>query len=357
MTQFLDLLHCIQILFEQIFNQEDMANFDNQHNDDETWIIAGVGKGKCKNGPRKKWKKNPYFERDLLRTKLDELKENGFLQTYAGYSTAEIARFFDMIKNNVIRPKETFFHARNKLLMWIDRIHNKLGWNACARQYKIGRSTAKGFVKDVEKGILKSFRGSDIISWPTNQEKQQMVDILKKRNAPMPQAPFSLDGKHPKCIGKQHKERASWKYRFQPCFNCLFIVERVFGRIVAFNLDQSARKHDITVLRESQFFDNLDEITNGWYILADKGYIGVEIKSVIPAINKKNAKKRKQYPKTFWKQFNNARNDSERAFSHFFYNKFGLLSDWQGKSRSTFVEWCSSVVCCIILYNYLKLPL
>lgn len=334
---------------------EELNIFESKSNKDETWVQPPIGKGKCKKGQRKKWKKNLFFEQDLLEIRAKELGKDGFLQMYAAYTPSQVASFFEKIKQHVIRPKETFVHARNKLLLWLDRSHNQLGWNQCSRAYKIGRSTAKGYVRDVERGILNAFRGTDVIKWPSESEKKQMVEILKLKNAPMPQVPLSLDGKHARCLGKHHTERSSWKLRFQPCFNCLFIIERVFGTVVAFNLDKSARKHDIRVLRESEFYQNLDEIMDGWYILADKGYIGVDVKSVVPAMDKKKMKQRKRWPKLFWKQFNDARNDSERTFSHFFYNKFSTLGNWQGKSQNTFVEWSSCVVCCIIMWNYLKI--
>ena len=119
---------------------------------------------------------------------------------------------------------------------------------------EIGRSTAKSHVNDVEEAILKTFRGANITSFPSQHDEQQMVNIQKKKGAPQPQVSLTLHGKHAKCVGKTYGKRTSWKCNFQPCFNCLFIIERMFGRVVAFNLDESSRKHDITVLRKSNFF-------------------------------------------------------------------------------------------------------
>lgn len=317
-----------------------------------------VGKGNCKNGKRRSWKKKSHFEMDLLTRFKHNLDSSAFKSKFAGYTPEDISTFFDKIKDNCIRPKETVIHCRNKLLLWIDRNHNSLSWNQISKEYKIGRSTGKGFIRDIEEGMLKTFEHSNIVSFPSEEEKKSMVKLLKKRGAHMPHALFTLDGKHARCVGKFFAERLSWKYRWQPCFNCLFVIERVFGTICAFNLDCEAKKHDIEVLRESSFFQHIDEMLNGWIVLADKGYIGIETHLIAPVItkkSKKNKRRRSQWSETFWKEFNDARNDSERAFGQFFYNKFPLLGNWQGKAANTFSDWARSVVCCVIFYNSVRL--
>ena len=317
-----------------------------------------IGKGNCKNGKRRRWTKRSYFEQDLLSHFSKELDSIAFKSKFASYTPVDISRFFKEIKEHCIKPRETMVHARNKLLLWIDRNHNELGWSQVAEEYQIGKTTGKNYVEDVEKAILMTFENTRIIAFPGEVEKRKMIQILKRRKAHMPTAIFALDGKHCRCSGKIHTERLSWKYRWQPCFNCLFVIERVFGTVCAFNLDMEAKKHDIEVLRESQFFQNIEEKLNGSIVLADKGYIGSKTNLIIPALNKKSRKKRvnrmNNMSDSFWKAFNDARNDSERAFGQFFYNKFPLLGNWQGKSKSTFNEWARSVVCCIILYNYVR---
>ena len=179
-----------------------------------------IGKGHCKNGKRRRWKKKLYFEQDLLTRFTQTLDLLAFKSKFAGYTPEDITRFFNKIKENTIRPRETTVHCRNKLLLWIDRLHNQLSWNQIAKEYKIGRSSSKIYVEDVEKGILKTFEHTNIVSFPSEAEKQEMVKILKKRGAHMPHALFTLDGKHARCVGKFFIERLSWKYHWQPCFNC-----------------------------------------------------------------------------------------------------------------------------------------
>ena len=121
-----------------------------------------------------------------------------------------------------------------------------------------------------------------------------------------------------------------------------------------------AKKHDITILRESTFFQTIDHELGAWIVLADKGYVGIETELIAPAL-KDSSKKRKKFNETvnhhqtFWKAFNDARNDSERQFAQFFYNRFKILGNWPGRSKDTFNEWARCVVCCIILFNSSRL--
>ena len=201
------------------------------------------------------------------------------------------------------------------------------------------------------KAILQTFQGTNIIGFPNKSEKYMMASILKKRNAALPHALFTFDGKDALCSGKNHAERLSYKYRFLPCFSALFVIERVFGTVCAFNLDPAGKKHDITVLRESYWYQNMEELMDGWLMLGDTGY---KNEPAIAAAVRKTDYRRKMFSKSFWKEFNKARSDSERVFAHFFSNKFPLLSNWKGKKHNTFEDWAMNVTCCIILYNFFK---
>ena len=318
------------------------------------WKQKGVGTGYSKTGQRKKWKKKYFFEQDLLAKYSSELDSKAFKATFAGYSAAQITWFFNEIKQNAIRPKETEHHCRNKLLMWLDKLHNCLSYQQIKDKYHIGITTAKSHSYDVLKSILKTFRGSGIISLPTIPQRVQMVQLLKRRGVPMPDALFSLDGSHTRCTGRGKRERISHKYHWLPCFNVLFLIERALGTICAINLDPAARKHDLTVLREAWFFENLDELMDGWVILADKGYVGHQ-KKCIAAILKRKMKQRNKYSKHYWEEISVARSEVERVFGDFFSNKFTQLGRWQGKSKDTFIEFAANVISCVVLYNSIKL--
>ena len=314
----------------------------------------GVGRGKTKDGSKKSWKKKFYFETDILSKKLRELGETEFSNHFGGMTADDIQSFWAKIKTNCIRPKETETHARNKLILWLDKLHNSLSWKNIKANYKIGVATAIGYINDILHGIIKTFGNTNIITFPTEQQRMRMVDINLKRGALMPHALFTFDGKHALCTGRNVAERRSFKYKWLPCFNVLFVIERVFGTVCAFNMDKAASKHDLTVLRESDFFRNIDEILDGWIVMADKGYVGAKNDQIAAAM-RKNDDRKDWYSKEFWKMFNGARVDSERVFAHFFYNKFTQLSRWPGKGSNSFIDWAKNVICCIILYNYTKL--
>ena len=167
-------------------------------------------------------------------------------------------------------------------------------------------------------------------------------------------ATFSIDVSHTRCTGRDNLRIVSRKCNWLTCFNVTFLIERVFGTVVAFTIDPAATKHDIRVLRESWFGMELDDIMDGWIILADKGYIGFEGKCVA-AVLRSNMKERKAYSREYWYNFNVARSDVERIFGDFFHNKFQQLGKWKGKSTTTFTEFSANVICCIIFYNSMKM--
>eukprot|EP01084_Bolivina_argentea_P139430 245281_1 len=121
----------------------------------------------------------------------------------------------------------------------------------------------------------------------------------------MPDAIFAVDGSHTRCTGRNISERRSHKYHWLPCFNVMFIIERALGTICAFNIDPAASKHDITVLRESWFYQNIDIIMDGWMILGDKGYLGAQKETkCIAAVLRKNMEERNNYSRQYWYNFN-----------------------------------------------------
>lgn len=315
---------------------------------------TGVGRGHTKDGSTKTWRKGSHFEEDLVNFYVQKLGIKGFKSKFAGLNPTEIIEFWIKIKMVSVRPRETEYHARNKLLMWLDKLHNNLSWNQVREQYEIGASTAIGYADDVMDGILSSFQDTDIITFPNTEERYKLMQINERRGALMPHALFTMDGKHALCTGRTRSERLSHKYKWLPAFNALFIIERVFGTVCAFNLDGAATKHDVTIFKESSFYQQMEEVLDGWTIMADRGYEGIDDNNI--AASMKTPDERRQfYSKEFWKIFNTARGDSERVFAHFFYNTFHQLSRWPGKGDNSFVDWAKNVTCCIVIYNWLKL--
>lgn len=314
----------------------------------------GVGRGHAASGSRARWKKKQFFEQDLLRVYSSQLTARAFKSTYV-FEPQQIARLFVDIKAKLLRPKETEVHARNKILLWLDKLHGSLSGQQMSVKYYIGVQTAYSHISDVLKAVLMTFNKAQLVQFPSATERDWMVKILKQKNAPMPDALFAVDGSHARCSGYRFRERLSYKWKNRPCFNAMFIIERVFGTICAFNLDPSAAKHDIKILKQSWFYPVIDQMTDGWIILADKGYVGVQ-KDVdcIAMVLKKNMKERDMYSKSYWYNFNVARGQVESTFADFFHNKFRQLSQWPGKSAETFVDWAANVICCVLLFNKMK---
>ena len=303
-----------------------------------------IGSGHSRSGTRKKWKKRYYFERNLL--------DQDFVSNkYAGYTREEIIHLFNRIKRLLLRPRETAIHGQNKVVMWLDWLHNSLTWKNIRETYQISESSAIRYVKDVTTAILKSFEGTDIISFPGETEKQVMRRILLHKNDTMPDVLFTFDGKDSQCNGKSHAERICWKYRWLPCYKVLFVVERALGTICAVNLDKAGKKHDITVLRESSFYRDMRSDLGNWLVIGDCGYMN---ESGVAASVKRVDRRRLMFSKSFWKEFNRARNTSEVVFAHFFSNKFPLLSSWKCTGRNNFEFWARNVICCVIVYNCMK---
>ena len=187
----------------------DMDLLDDELANDESIFSMKekIGSGHSKSGQRKRWKKRFYFEKNLLAHDFVSNK-------YAGYSREEIQEFYEKIEPHLIRPRESAFHCQNKVLMWLDWLHNRLTWKNIRDVYQISEGSAFRYVQDVTSAILKTFEGTNIISFPNETEKQLMRDILKARNESVPDILFTLDGKDSLCNGRTHPERLSWKYNF-----------------------------------------------------------------------------------------------------------------------------------------------
>lgn len=324
---------------------------------------GGVGRGHSIKGSRERWTKDPYFDLDLFQIHSEEMSEKLFKSCYV-YAPPQIDELYRDIRLELIRPRETMAHSRNKLLLFMDKLHNSLSGNQMSVKYHIGVQTAFSHIRDVVEAILNTFKDKNMVTFPSEEERALMVKILAQKNDPMPHALFAVDGSHIRCVGrKNHAERHSKKYGYWPAFNLCIVVERCLGTIVAFNLDPSSQKHDIKVLREAWFFPQLDEIMKGQggIILADKGYVGIQKSTsdhkgvnCIAASYKLNMKGRKSCSNQFWFKMAVARGEVETTFAKFFYNKWPQLAHWPGKADKTFDDWAANVICCIIIYNKFK---
>ena len=135
----------------------------------------------------------------------------------------------------------TFCHL-NTIYMH-QQLHSKLSWKKVAELYHISDSTAIEYVDNLCRGMIESYKDSNIVSFPSEQQRQHMMKLNKMRGKPMAHAIYSMDGKHARydsqffrqqmhfnntmfrCEGIHIKHRLSHKYHFFPCFNALFVSE------------------------------------------------------------------------------------------------------------------------------------
>ena len=232
--------------------------------------LKGVGIGHAKSGKRQSWTKKPYFDTDLLVILEKKMSLRKFKARFI-HTPSEVRWFFKMIQARAVRPLETPAHARNKLLLYLDRFHNCLSGEQMSDKYQIGCKTAYDHCSDIVQAILSTYADKNPISFPTMQERPQMVSILKLKKRPAPTALFSVDGSDLRCTGRHIAERRSRKYRWLPCFKITAVIERVLGTVCAVNVEPASTVHDIKTLRQAAFFQDIEKTMSGWIILSDKG--------------------------------------------------------------------------------------
>ena len=176
-------------------------------------------------------RKRFLFEADLVQKFSLELGDEKFANKFGGCRRQDLREIWDKIKDEVIRSKETNTHARNKLLMWLDKLHNDLSWNQVSSKYQIGVATAVQYVQDLLQGMLRSYQDSNVISFPNSRQRSQMVQLNKELGKRMPNVLYTMDGFHARCKGAHIFKRVSKKYHWKPCFNALFVVDRTFGTV------------------------------------------------------------------------------------------------------------------------------
>ncbi len=135
---------------------------DDKHID---YVKRGVGKGHTASGVKKTWKKKYFFDQDLFTRDLRHLGEAEFKTKY-GYYAGDINYIWDKIKYFSLTQVENEIHGRNKLLLWLDTLHNELKLKQIKRDYKIGTKTADNYINSILHGIIKAYKGTGIISFP-----------------------------------------------------------------------------------------------------------------------------------------------------------------------------------------------
>eukprot|EP01083_Nonionella_stella_P129273 392171_1 len=174
-------------------------------------------------GPRDMW----FTRTDVLRFESNRLNINEFKRKYCGYTSDDVAFFFDTICDRFHKPRATYLHSRNKFLLWLDFLKNPLAPSHPDKRtiWHIGNETQYEFIREVTNAILETYHGTDIISMPGIASQETMrYSIQLHPNKYFSSILFALDGSHKRCKGRNDKILLSWKYSRLPCHrtNCFF---------------------------------------------------------------------------------------------------------------------------------------
>jgi len=273
-------------------------------------------------------------------------------QRYGSYQPRDILRFYQQIKYGFNKPKDTRIKKMNKLLMWINFLHTKSTLSEFSKKWCIKEQTVKNYILDVMMAILISYRNdANIIGVPNHDQQHIMSQILRNTNQDMNNCLLYLDGTHKLCVGRQDKNKRSWKYHWRPAWSHLFVVDRVFGIIVAANVGNPACKHDLTVLRESEFGINFDSLLNDLYFcLGDNAYYNFT-KNGFAAMPKKTSINYQLLDSKFMYKHKRCRVTVEHLFAKFFINQNTRLNGWTFKGPNALKLLNSNLICAIILWN------
>ena len=130
--------------------------------------------------------------------------------------------------------------------------------------------------------------------------RNKMNQILKLNQAKFASALVSIDGKASRMLGRKHKNRRCWKFKFRPAQNHMCIYDRVLGLAIASSVGNGGNRHDITVFRDHPWSNLVSDQLDEHLMLADSGYVGVNGEN-IAVRPKKNQILYQTQTKEFWK--------------------------------------------------------
>ena len=316
-----------------------------------------LGKGRTLTGKRKSsGPRNMYFRHvDILKEETQNNSEAVFKRRYCGYTPKEVEYFFNTFADKFNKPNATRLHSRNKLLLWLDFLKGTVSPNHPDKisKWKIKSSTQFSFVREVTQTIVEAYENSDVLSLPDDRTRKMMQECIQMDpTKALSNVLFVLDGAHKRCKGHKHRESLSWKYKWLPCYNIMFVVERVTGTIVAFTLHPHTMYHTDTTMLESSDF--AEKYRAEWGpVLVDSGYANNARFAAIPG-KKKHQHLKTIYSKQFFRKMKRSRMIVEQTFGIFFTSKFPRLGHWQGTGKYAFSEWSDNVVAAMILFNVMK---
>ena len=339
-------------IFNDIFNEcgDIKVNLDD--------IVRKSEQKQCDNKVRS-WQVNPsfkYFDFFKEHKKEKEFSNKKWKQKYGRYEPSEIETFHMKIKDNYLKKQDTFIKSRNKLLLYINFLHTAGNLYELTNLWKCGVNIIKTYVIDTVAAILLTYKNEPcIISVPNHENQKYMSEILKITDDNLIQAVFYLDNTHKLCLGRNDPEKRSWKFHWRAAWSHLFVIDRIFGLIIAINSGNPARKHDLTTLRESEFGINFNEyMSDIHYCLGDSAYLYFKKQNFAP-LPKRSSFIYKLLDKDFRKKHRDCRVKVENFFSHYFINQNIRLNKWPFKGKKSLSFLNCVMITSIIVWNQIKL--
>ncbi|MCP4986183.1 MAG: transposase, partial [Colwellia sp.] len=197
--------------------------------------------------------------------------------------------------------------------------------------------------REVSTVIRVVYKYSDAVAVPDISLQKKISEGILLSNKLLSDAIAAVDGSHKFVKGRGNLGSLSWKYGRLPCYNIMFVVERLTETIIDFSLHPNTYNHvDATMFAASRYRANLKEnfgeAAEAFITLADGGYAnGLYVAAAPRGLENRNNPKSKQvlnfklknmYPDSMWKAMVRSRMVVERTFANFFYNKFTRLSHW-----------------------------
>ena len=265
---------------------------------------------------------------------------------------------FGLIKDYFTKPRDTDIKKRNKFLLWLNLVHCGCNdWQSFSEKWDdISRSSCNVFCNDVVAAILCAFHGTpEILNVKLNDAiRHKMHEILKINRARFASGLVSIDGKASRMLGRKHKNRRCWKFKFRPAQNHMCIYDRVLGLAIASSIGNGGNMHDITVFRNHPWSNLVSEQLGEYFMFADSGYVGLNGKN-IAVRPKKNQSLYHTQTKDFWLDHSGARSHIEHEYGKFWSNQFPTLNFWDRNSRFAFQKKRVYICCCLIIMNTVRL--
>jgi len=282
--------------------------------------------------------------------------KKSWTKRYGTYTPKEVKKFYQEIKNGFLKPRDTPLKKMNKILLWINFLHSKSTIPEFCEKWNVKEGSVKNYVLDVLIAILISYYDDyGIIGVPNKNQQHIMNKILHNTNSDLKNAILYLDGTHKLTVGRNDVNKRSWKFHWRAAYSHLFVVDRIFGVIVAANVGNPSRKHDCTILKESTFGINFDQmLTELYYCLGDNAYYNFK-KEQFAAMPKKTSHMYHFLDKNFMYKHKKCRVTVEHTFAKFFINQHTRLNEWTFKGPKALALLNCNLICAIILWNQARI--